>query len=131
MEARLVALLRGINVGRSKRVAMAQLRELLARLGYRDVVTYLQSGNAVFTCSTEAAATAAAAIEAALLRDLGVGSTVIVRTAAELVGALAADPLVDLATDLPSIWWASLPRSRTPPKQPALPAATSPPTRSG
>ena len=47
--ARLVALLRGINLGSKRRVAMADLRELLAELGYEDVRTVLASGNAVFT----------------------------------------------------------------------------------
>ncbi|MFJ6571092.1 DUF1697 domain-containing protein [Streptomyces sp. NPDC091292] len=42
------ALLRGINVG-GRRLPMADLRGLLEGLGYGDVRTYLQSGNAVFT----------------------------------------------------------------------------------
>jgi uncharacterized protein (DUF1697 family) len=46
---RRVALLRGINVGRAKRVAMADLRELVESLGYREVRTLLNSGNVVFT----------------------------------------------------------------------------------
>jgi uncharacterized protein (DUF1697 family) len=44
-----VALLRGINVGRNKRVAMEDLREILGRLGHVDVKTYLNSGNVTFT----------------------------------------------------------------------------------
>lgn len=44
-----VTLLRGINVGKAKRVPMAELRALLAGLGYGDVQTLLNSGNAVFT----------------------------------------------------------------------------------
>src|ERR1035441_1121009 len=47
--ATFVALLRGINVGANKRIAMADLRELLTGLGFTDVRTLLQSGNAVFT----------------------------------------------------------------------------------
>ena len=43
------ALLRGINVGGAKKVPMAELRTLMEGLGYGDVRTYLQSGNAVFT----------------------------------------------------------------------------------
>ncbi|MBW5485159.1 DUF1697 domain-containing protein [Streptomyces bambusae] len=43
------ALLRGINVGGSKKVPMAELRAVMTELGYGDVATYLQSGNAVFT----------------------------------------------------------------------------------
>jgi uncharacterized protein (DUF1697 family) len=46
---RYVALLRGINVGRNKRLAMADLRELLGTAGHSDVRTHLQSGNALFT----------------------------------------------------------------------------------
>ena len=43
------ALLRGINVGGSRKVPMARLRALLEGLGHIGVGTYLQSGNAVFT----------------------------------------------------------------------------------
>ena len=46
---RYVALFRGINVGKAKRIAMADLRTLLDKLGYTDVRTLLNSGNAVFT----------------------------------------------------------------------------------
>ncbi|MFG3042135.1 DUF1697 domain-containing protein [Streptomyces sp. NPDC048330] len=48
------ALLRGINVSGHRKVPMAELRDVLEGLGHRDVRTYLQSGNAVFT--TDAAA---------------------------------------------------------------------------
>ena len=43
-----VALLRGINVGRAKRIAMAELRGLVAELGFTNVRTVLNSGNVVF-----------------------------------------------------------------------------------
>ena len=43
-----VALLRGINVGKSIQVPMRQLKGLLENLGYSNVVTYLNSGNVVF-----------------------------------------------------------------------------------
>src|SRR6478736_4542725 len=44
-----VALLRGINVGKAKRIAMADLRKLCEGLGYEDVSTLLNSGNIVFS----------------------------------------------------------------------------------
>ncbi|AXK32838.1 DUF1697 domain-containing protein [Streptomyces armeniacus] len=47
------ALLRGINVGGHKKIPMAELRELMKGLGWTDVRTYLQSGNAVFTTPDE------------------------------------------------------------------------------
>ena len=59
---RQVALLQGINVGRAKRVAMAELRALFAGLGYHDVRTLLNSGNVVFTAPGEAGPAAAARV---------------------------------------------------------------------
>ena len=44
-----IALLRSINVGGRNRVAMADLRRVATSLGYREVTTYLQSGNLVFS----------------------------------------------------------------------------------
>lgn len=49
MAMKYAALLRGINVGGSKKVPMAELRSVLEGLGHGDVQTYLQSGNAVFS----------------------------------------------------------------------------------
>src|ERR1043165_9069038 len=46
---RYVALFRGINVGKAKRIAMADLRALLVELGYSRVATLLNSGNVVFS----------------------------------------------------------------------------------
>ena len=43
-----VALLRGINVGGNRKLAMADLRDAIAGAGGSDVATYIQSGNAVF-----------------------------------------------------------------------------------
>ena len=61
-----VALLRGINVGKAKRIAMADLRKLVEELGYGDVQTLLNSGNVVFSALPKQGATAAARIESAI-----------------------------------------------------------------
>src|SRR5664280_648582 len=79
----LIALIRGINVGPSKRVAMADLRELLTGLGYSDVRTHLQSGNAVFSTGAKPA-TVGAEIEDALADRVGVRASVVVRTGRQL-----------------------------------------------
>ena len=70
---RQVALLRGINVGRAKRVAMADLRKLLADLGYGQVHTVLNSGNVVFDAGSVPPATSATRIEEALVLKLEIG----------------------------------------------------------
>ena len=95
-----VALLRGVNVGRAKRVAMADLRSLLEGLGYTQVRTLLNSGNAVFSAPTRSAAAALApTIEAAMSRQLGVDARVFVVAADTLAAVLAANPLRERADD--------------------------------
>lgn len=103
-----VALLRGINVGRAKRVAMSDLRALVAGLGYSDVRTLLNSGNVVFrdprrarrgAAAPKASATVAAGIEAALAAELGVAARVMVLGADELAAIVAGDPFAAIAHD--------------------------------
>jgi len=86
-----VALLRGINVGGRARVAMADLREVVASLGYEDVATYVQSGNVVFT----AEAPDAAALEAAIAERLDVSPAVVVLSREELEQVVARNPWPD------------------------------------
>ncbi|HET6373512.1 MAG TPA: DUF1697 domain-containing protein [Candidatus Polarisedimenticolia bacterium] len=98
MTDRRVALIRGINVGRAKRVAMADLRSLTSELGYRDVRTLLNSGNVVFTATGAARGDPAARIEAGLAKRLGVPARVTVLTAEELAVAVADNPLLKVAS---------------------------------
>ncbi len=95
----MVALLRGVNVGGNKKIAMADLRELLRGMGFSDVETVLQSGNAVFGGAHDEPSYVAAAIERALEEQLRLKSAVQVRTAAELAAVVAADPLAGVATN--------------------------------
>ncbi len=93
------ALIRGINVGRAKRVAMADLRALVTELGYSDVRTLLNSGNVVFTAPHAEPGDAAARIEQALAVTLGVNARVTVLSGAELATVVAENPLLSRATD--------------------------------
>ena len=74
MATRYVLLLRGINVGRGRRVSMQDLRALLAGLGYTDVATLLQSGNAVFTSTRRQADKVCAEVEQAIVGKVDVES---------------------------------------------------------
>lgn len=87
-----VALLRGINLGPHKRVAMPALRTLVESLGHTDVATYIASGNVVFTASTEVLA---GDLEKAIADGLGVTCRVVVLTCAELAQAVADNPYPD------------------------------------
>lgn len=94
-----VALLRGINVGKAKRVAMADLRLALESLGYGHVRTLLNSGNAVFTSARPLAKTAAERMQVALEEHTGVSSRFLIRTASALEAVVKADPVGRVATD--------------------------------
>ncbi len=85
--------MRGINVGRAKRVAMADLRAVVEGLGYSEVRTVLNSGNVVFTGAGETADRAAHRIEAALPQALGVSSKVTGLNAETLATIVAENPL--------------------------------------
>ena len=77
---RYAALLRGINVGGHNKVPMAELRALLTELGYIDLATHLQSGNAIFSSQAPAAALELDIAEAVAAR-FGVSCAVMVRAA--------------------------------------------------
>ena len=76
MAQRWVALLRGINVGKAKRVGMADLRTVVENLGYSDVKTVLATGNIVFS-ARKTAADPGTRIERALEAQLGLKSAVV------------------------------------------------------
>ncbi len=99
MSEKQVALFRGINVGRAKRVAMADLRALFQELDYRDVRTLLNSGNVVFTGSNAEPAEASRLIERAMAAGLGVSARVTVLTATEFALIVEENRLSGVADD--------------------------------
>ena len=96
---RRIALLRGINVGTAKRIAMADIRALFEKLGYEDVRTLLNSGNVVFTIKKKEAGDPAARIEKEIASRLGVSTRVTVIGGKELAAALEANPLRKVANN--------------------------------
>ena len=88
-----VGLLRGVNVGKAKRVPMVELRDVLVGLGYTDVTTLLNSGNAVFKSTARSASGCAAAIARALAGRLGFDIPVVVKSAQELAAIVTGNPL--------------------------------------
>lgn len=96
-----IALLRGINVGKAKRIAMADLRALVGKLGYGDVRTLLNSGNVVYTLPAKVRGDSAARIEKAIANELGVSSRVTVITAEDLASAVERNPLREAKANPP------------------------------
>jgi uncharacterized protein (DUF1697 family) len=94
-----VALFRGINVGKAKRIAMADLRKLLEKQGYTDVKTLLNSGNALFTTRATRPDKLAGHIRAEVAKKLAVDALVIVKSASDVAAILADDKLGKGCTD--------------------------------
>ena len=95
-----IALMRGVNVGGHRKLAMAALRETLTGLGLENVETYIQSGNAVFRTKGDAAALARQ-IAAAIEGDFGFAADVLVMPARDMADAIAANPFPQ-AEDAPT-----------------------------
>jgi uncharacterized protein (DUF1697 family) len=98
----LVALLRGINLGSTNRIAMPELRSALADAGFENVRTYVQSGNILL--DTELEEGALAEIVATLIADrFALAVPVVVRGAAELAEVVAGNPFPDAALTAPKL----------------------------
>jgi uncharacterized protein (DUF1697 family) len=87
-----IALLRGVNVGGNKMVAMSDLRDLLAKLGFADARTLLQSGNLVFRSDARTGAALERLLEAEAKKRLGIEADFLVRTAKEWKAVIARNP---------------------------------------
>jgi uncharacterized protein (DUF1697 family) len=97
--ARYVAFFRGVNVGKAKRLAMDDLRSLLQALGYADVRTLLNSGNALFSTRAASAKRMASRIRSEVARKLGVDALVIVKSAKDIAAIVADNALQEIASD--------------------------------
>lgn len=89
-----VALLRAVNVGGTGKLPMEDLRGLCARAGFRDVRTYIASGNVVLRGARDEQQVKRA-LEAALHEYAGKPVGVVVRSAAQMREALAGNPFAD------------------------------------
>jgi uncharacterized protein (DUF1697 family) len=97
-DGRRIVLLRGINVGPNKRVAMADLRALFSGAGFEDVRTYVQSGNVVLS-SHASPEELERRSEQLISERFGFEVPVIVRTRDELAAVVERDPLGDVASE--------------------------------
>ncbi len=86
-----IALLRGVNVGGKRMIAMADLRDMLESLGMGNVRSLLQSGNLVFE-SGRSPAQLEALLEKESLKRLALATTYFVRTADQWKAVVAKNP---------------------------------------
>ena len=96
-----VVLLRGVNVGGSRRVTSADLREAAAAAGLTGARTYANSGNLVAVGAADDA-DVAERVAAALAEQFGGDLRAVALTADRAAAVLAADPFPDSVADHPS-----------------------------
>lgn len=124
---RWIALLRGINVSGKNAIRMAALQSSFERLGYKNVRTYLQSGNVVFDAKTSDTEKFSAKITAAIAQDFGLDVAVGVVSAQTLSRIVESNPFPLISTSDVTLYHATFLQQAVSAKQFAavkLPAAT-------
>ncbi len=92
-----ISLLRGINVSGHKKVNMKELQSLYETLGLKQVSTYIQSGNVVFSCTDKSSVELSALIEAATSKYFGFDVSVLVLSETALNKALKQLPFDNIS----------------------------------
>ena len=88
----MISLLRGVNLGASKRLRMDGLREVYEAAGMRSVQTYVQSGNVVFKTASRDLAKLASRLEDAVEARFGFRAAVVLRSLEEMQDVIARNP---------------------------------------
>jgi uncharacterized protein (DUF1697 family) len=94
--ARLIVLLRGVNLVSRNRISMPDLREALEEAGFEDVSTYVQSGNVVLT-SKVSAKQVGSDVQRLIAGRFGLDIAVVVRTRAQLAAVVKRNPFGKVA----------------------------------
>lgn len=94
------SLLQGVNIGKYKRIAMADFRQIITDLGGTSITTIANSGNAVFHYDGDLdEETLRAAIEQAISDHIGVPTPNILRSHEEIAAVIAANPYPNAAAE--------------------------------
>lgn len=94
---RYLALLKGVNLGKSRQVGMSDLSRCLGEVGLEKAQTYLRSGNAVFESEESDVAVVRDLVESTITAEFGFEVPVILVTAAELARTVKANPYAEAA----------------------------------
>ncbi len=114
-----VAFLRAINVAGQKLIRMEELARIFSAAGFRNVRTYIQTGNVIFDSASTNSAALTKRIEQTLQRALGYEVTVMLRRLADIEEIVKRDPFRETKADaLYVVFLADEPRSK--PKLPLI-----------
>ena len=89
-----ISILRGINVGGTKKIKMDALREMYATLGFTKIQSYIQSGNVIFNSSESDTSQLAKLISKKIAEVFGFEVPVLVLTVQEIKTAIENNPFL-------------------------------------
>jgi uncharacterized protein (DUF1697 family) len=89
-----ISILRGINVGGKNKIPMVELKAVYEGLKFKNVTTYIQSGNVIFSASESDSKTLSKKIEQGILKKFGFNVPVIARTIEEMQSAIKKNPFL-------------------------------------
>lgn len=89
-----ISILRGINVSGHRKIEIASLKKLYQQQGFKDVVTYIQSGNVIFKTDEKTRSGLAETISKAIFEQYQFEVPVIVRTRSELDAVISGNPFL-------------------------------------
>ena len=89
-----ITFLRGVNMTGHNIIKMTSLSNMLRKIGYADVETYIQSGNIVFTCHNSNRDKVSSIIKNAILAEFNLDIAVITRTLDDLMKIISANPFL-------------------------------------
>ncbi len=98
-----IALFRGLNMGGHNILSMKELAGLLVKLGFSDVRTYIQSGNAVFRSRGQNASRLSGIITAEIRKTHGFAPRVLLLEQEELNTIIASNPFPEAESDPKSL----------------------------
>jgi uncharacterized protein (DUF1697 family) len=90
-----IAILRGINVSGQKKVNMYELKDLFSALNFKNVKTYIQSGNVVFNADTTGLSQISAHIEQKIVEKYGFAVPVLIKTYPEMISIIHHNPFLN------------------------------------
>lgn len=96
-----IAMLRGINVSGQKKIKMNDLKLLFVSLGLKNITTYIQSGNVIFTSASKDKANLITTIERAIQKKFSFHVPIQLRTSSELIAIINNCPfgVIDIEKD--------------------------------
>lgn len=91
-----IVLLRGINVSGQKKIIMAELREMLNKIKFKEVETYIQSGNIVLKSNESDSSIIAEKVKKGIANTFGFDVPVLVKSYVELKSIFDKNPYTEL-----------------------------------